>query len=156
MNRITVFLILLCLCCCKSSKLTTSAVSSDSLSVTESLKASQVTVIPESTVTLTIPVADLLSLPVTASIASSSNNATASVRIRADTVYVDARCDSLQVVIYEYEKRINEQNQFTYTNSEEQNTSAIMPRDRFSLKWFAIGICCGLIILTIFLLTFKR
>ena len=63
------------------------------------------TPIPESRVELAIPAATLRALPATG-LADHQGQATARVRLRHDTLYVAATCDSLQRLVLEYEGQL--------------------------------------------------
>ena len=63
------------------------------------------TTVPESRVELAIPVATLRSLPATG-LADHQGQATARVRLRHDTLYVAATCDSLRRLVLEYEGQL--------------------------------------------------
>lgn len=76
----------------------------DSLQVESRWRLSTTTV-PESRVELAIPVATLRSLPATG-LADHQGQATARVRLRHDTLYVAATCDSLRRLVLEYEGQL--------------------------------------------------
>lgn len=76
----------------------------DSLQV-ESRWRLATTTVPESRVELAIPVATLRSLPATG-LADHQGQATARVRLRHDTLYVAATCDSLRRLVLEYEGQL--------------------------------------------------
>lgn len=78
--------------------------STDSLQV-ESRWRLATTTVPESRVELAIPVATLRSLPATG-LADHQGQATARVRLRHDTLYVAATCDSLRRLVLEYEGQL--------------------------------------------------
>ena len=63
------------------------------------------TPIPESRVELAIPSATLRTLPATG-LADHQGQATARVRLRHDTLYVAATCDSLRRLVLEYEGQL--------------------------------------------------
>lgn len=74
--------------------------------------------VPGSEVGLRIPLSEgLRPLPAGASYTGRKGGATVSARILRDTLYIDATCDSLQQVVWEYERLLSER-QDTRTVSE--------------------------------------
>ena len=63
--------------------------------------------IPISEVTIAIPVDSLRKLPDKAGYRAKSGQASATVKMSNDTVYVDATCDSLQILCEYYESKYN-------------------------------------------------
>lgn len=90
--------------CSASHETARQVASTDSLLV-ESRWRLAATPIPESRVELAIPVATLRSLPATG-LADHQGQATARVRLRHDTLYVAATCDSLRRLVLEYEGQL--------------------------------------------------
>lgn len=99
----------LCVQSCGSTKQTLhteeKAVRLDS-SVTE-VRVMTVEAVPESKVSLEIPIQSLLNLPKEASYTKKSGQANVKVTQRGDTIYVDASCDSLQRRCLLYEKQLS-------------------------------------------------
>ena len=60
-----------------------------------------------SEVKMEIPTENLLNLPDKAEYRVKNGQASATVRIRNDTVYIDATCDSLQIMCDYYESKYN-------------------------------------------------
>ena len=74
--------------------------------------------VPGSEVGLRIPLSEgLRPLPAGASYTKRKGGATVSARVLRDTLYIDATCDSLQQVVWEYERLLSER-QDTRTVSE--------------------------------------
>ena len=90
--------------CSASHETARQVASTDSLLV-ESRWRLATTTVPESRVELAIPVATLRSLPATG-LADHQGQATARVRLRHDTLYVAATCDSLRRLVLEYEGQL--------------------------------------------------
>ena len=90
--------------CSASHETARQVASTDSLQV-ESRWRLATTTVPESRVELAIPVATLRSLPATG-LADHQGQATARVRLRHDTLYVAATCDSLRRLVLEYEGQL--------------------------------------------------
>lgn len=91
---------------CSSKKVTQKDYfATDSLQENIRLKVSSATV-PESRATLTIATHDLHQLPPTAVFTQHKGQATATVRYLRDTLFVEASCDSLQQLIYEYSSEV--------------------------------------------------
>lgn len=90
--------------CSASHETARQVASTDSLQV-ESRWRLATTTVPESQVELAIPVATLRSLPATG-LADHQGQATARVRLRHDTLYVAATCDSLRRLVLEYEGQL--------------------------------------------------
>lgn len=90
--------------CSASHETVRQVASTDSLLV-ESRWRLATTTVPESRVELAIPVATLRSLPATG-LADHQGQATARVRLRHDTLYVAATCDSLRRLVLEYEGQL--------------------------------------------------
>lgn len=95
----------LALTACSASRETARRVASADSLLLESRWRLAATPIPESRVELAIPVATLRSLPATG-LADHQGQATARVRLRHDTLYVAATCDSLRRLVLEYEGRL--------------------------------------------------
>ena len=90
--------------CSASHETARQVASTDSLQV-ESRWRLATTTVPESQVELAIPVETLRSLPATG-LADHQGQATARVRLRHDTLYVAATCDSLRRLVLEYEGQL--------------------------------------------------
>lgn len=90
--------------CSASQETARQVASTDSLQV-ESRWRLATTTVPESQVELAIPVETLRSLPATG-LADHQGQATARVRLRHDTLYVAATCDSLRRLVLEYEGQL--------------------------------------------------
>jgi len=77
----------------------------DSLKHNVHLTVSSATV-PESRATLTIATNDLHQLPPNAAFTQHNGQATAILRYMRDTLFVEASCDSLQRLVYEYSSEL--------------------------------------------------
>jgi hypothetical protein len=96
-----------------------------------------------------------MKLPERAVFKVDSAQAHAVVSIRADTLHVEVKCDSLQALVYEYEKIIQGLKEKSETDTKEKNTADITPKDKFSFKWLSIGIVIGFVTLIIILIVIK-
>ena len=65
------------------------------------------TIAPPAKAVLALPVADALRpMPPRAAFSRKSGNATVSLRVARDTLYIEATCDSLQRLVYRYERAL--------------------------------------------------
>ena len=109
--------ILLLFTACQGSRHTLSRHGEENLRLSsERLKASAINV-PGGGATLRIPLSGLRPLPEGAAYTERDGRAALSARILRDTLYIDATCDSLQQVVWEYERLLSER-QDTRTVSE--------------------------------------
>ena len=114
--------------------------------------------VPASEVRLAIALSELKQLPVGAVYKKDSAQAHAIVWMAADTVFVESRCDSLQSLVIEYERRLQTQSEVHSRTEEQVNTAEIVPRERFSPKWFSIGFVVGVVVVVVsgFILKIKH
>lgn len=109
--------ILLLFTACHGSRHTLSRHGEENLRLSsERLKASAINV-PGGGARLRIPLSGLRPLPEGAAYTERDGRAALSARILRDTLYIDATCDSLQQVVWEYERLLSER-QDTRTVSE--------------------------------------
>lgn len=105
--RNLVFILLLLTACHGSRHVSTGRSEESLLAGMERLRASAINV-PGGGATLRIPLSGLRPLPEGAAYTEREGRAALSARIVRDTLYVDATCDSLQQVIWDYERLLSE------------------------------------------------
>jgi len=138
---------------CRSTKQTSKTTTgSDSISYSEKLTASLVTV-PTSRANLTVSLTDLLKLPQGASFTAKSGQARATLSASAagDTVFVSAECDSLQRLVFEYEKQLNRLQKSQVSENVKTETKAFSPD-----KWHLVAIGVILILILIIVIRIKK
>lgn len=130
---------------CRSTKQALQRDSRDSLRMLERLTASLAT-IPMSKVTLPLTVENLRKLPPGARYTAKNGQASAEVEMRGGTIYVTATCDSLQQLVFEYQKEL------TRVSSDAENYKKEVDRTVFKtlfihgLIFLLIGFITGVIV----------
>lgn len=148
----TLMIVLCCSSCATSQKVTQATMQTDVLmtkdSVNEQVFLLETVTVPQSQVTLEIPIDSLLKLPKNAEYRAKNGQASAQVRFNKDTVYVYATCDSLQRLCKYYEKqtalykRAYERALNTVQTVEEKHSNPI----RTVLISFIVGVIIGILI----------
>lgn len=92
-------------------------------------------------VTLPIAIPSLRELPEGAVFTYRSGRAQVKATMQGDTIYVTASCDSLQALLYQYEKELTK-----VRNETISETKVEKPPDLFSWKWFVAGCLAGLLL----------
>lgn len=98
--------------------------------------------VPPSKATLAVPFDSLKGLPRGASFSARSGQATATLRMRGDTIVVDAGCDSLQVWL-EYYMRESARYEEAFGQAEARLSAEIKQRSN-PLRTFLEGLLSGL------------
>lgn len=100
--------VLFCSSCAASRKESSQTGTTASLAYADSLinelRSKEIVTVPQSQVTLRIPIDDLRRLPKGSEFRDKSGQASASVQYDQDTVFVFATCDSLQRMCFYYER----------------------------------------------------
>jgi hypothetical protein len=101
---------------------------------------------------LTIPAKDIPLLPAGAVFSQKSGQASVSVKVVNDTIYVDAVCDSLMRLVESYEMELNR------IHSEEEIRLKIEEKNPVQIlfKWCLIGVLTGSVITIIITKTIKK
>lgn len=113
--------------------------------------------IPISEVTIAIPVDSLRKLPDRAEFRAKSGQASATVKMSNDTVYVDATCDSLQIMCEYYERLYtNYKKGYEELNCilEEKNETRSNPIKTVFVS-LLVGVVIGILLTIIVKLKFK-
>jgi hypothetical protein len=103
--------------------------------------------VPPSEVGLEIPVENLLKLPPSASYTKRSGQASVSVSRQGDTVYIDAGCDSLRMLVEYYERELTRIRSQTGIREQENESRSVGFRTAF--KYVFSGFLAGIIITVI-------
>ena len=102
--------------------------------------------VPESRTTLALTTDDLRKLPPGASYTNKNGQASAKVTAKGDSIFITASCDSLQTLLYKYEREMDSLKQKSKQVATETKIEAGFV---FDLKSFAIGVVSVLILLLI-------
>lgn len=124
---------------CKVIKQTSDRQTVDSLRYSEKLTATPAT-IPMSKALLMIRTDDLRKLPPGAAYVNKSGQATASVQLKNDTLYVSATCDSLQQLVWHYEQEL-----VRIRNDTEHLETQSQPAES-PFKWYLYGVLTGILL----------
>jgi len=92
---------------------------------------------------------NLHSLPDGAIYSNSSGQATTSVYVKGDSIYITATCDSLQQLVWSYERELAHIRDET-TSLAKESTPSESP-----FKWFVYGLLAGVIISIIVVIIIK-
>ena len=103
--------------------------------------------VPPSEVGLEIPVENRLKLPPSASYTKRSGQASVSVSRQGDTVYIDAGCDSLRMLVEYYERELTRIRSQTGIREQENESRSVGFRTAF--KYVFSGFLAGIIITVI-------
>jgi hypothetical protein len=134
---------------CRSIRQAESIRTRDSTAVSEKLSVTPLTV-PQSSVNLSLEIARLRDLPKGAVYTAHSGQATVTAGIEGDTIFITATCDSLQRLVYTYEKEIKRLSE-VQSERQEEVKPATPP-----LTWFIYGLLSGIIITVIITIYFKK
>lgn len=104
-----------------------------------------------------IPTENLLKLPDKAEYRAKNGQASATVKIRNDTVYIDAACDSLQIMCEYYESQYNlYKNEYDELRSMQIDTSEKRSNPiKTVFVSFLVGVVIGILLTIIVKLKFK-
>lgn len=102
--------------------------------------------VPESRTTIALTTDDLRKLPPGAKFTNKNGQASAQVTAKGDTIYITAICDSLQTLLYEYERQLDS---LRVASKEVVTETKIETGFIFDLRSFAIGVVSVLILLLI-------
>ena len=101
---ITVLLVL-CVFSCRSTKTISNTSETDSLSIRRKVTVMH-EIIPQSIAQLQIPMENLHSLPPLSGYRAEQGQAKLDVKMKGDTLYITATCDSLQFLVYQQEEEL--------------------------------------------------
>ena len=139
----------LCAQSCRTQKETSVEKRTESLqdSLLSEIRVVKPVTVPPSEVGLEIPVENLLKLPPSASYTKRSGQASVSVSRQGDTVYIDAGCDSLRMLVEYYERELTRIHSQTGIREQENESRSVGFRTAF--KYVFSGFLAGIIITVI-------